>query len=190
MSAPVTAKFQDHYAVLGLDPKATREQIEAARERLCRLYDPEQGEDPDKEKFEAVRVAAEVLSDPVLRREFDKLKGISQEEAPKFSGAEFFEALARPSGLRSAVLCLLYDRRRLHPFRPAIAMRQMLSMLHASEEEVNFALWYLKQRNLVAYDDKTNLMITADGMDFLENQRPSAEVVLPFIHSCEAAPEK
>jgi hypothetical protein len=185
MSVPAAGKFQDHYAVLEINPNATREQVEAARERLCRRYDPYEGEEPDEEKFEAVRLAAEVLSDPGLRREFDKLKGIAKEEPPKFSGAAFFEALARPSGLRSAVLCVLYDRRRLHPFTPAVPMRQMLSMLHASEEEINFALWYLKQRNLVVYDDKTNLMITADGLDFLENQRPSPEVVMQFIRFSE-----
>lgn len=189
MSAPAAGKFQDHYAILEIDPKASREDVEAACQRLLRRYDPGQGEQPDREKFEAVRMAAEVLLDPVLRREFDKLKGIFREEVPTFSGAAFFEALERPSGLRSAVLCILYDRRRLRPFTPAVPMRQLLAMLHASEEELNFALWYLKQRNLVVYDDKTNLMITADGLDFLENQRPSPEVVMRFIRCSGPASE-
>ena len=182
MSAPVAGKFQDHYVVLNVSPNAQFEQIEIAHERLSRLHHPQDGEAPDEGKFEAVRLAFEVLSDSNLRRDFDKLKGVARDQRPKFSGPEFFEALARPSGLRSALLCLLYDYRRLHPFTPAVSVRNILGMLRATEEEINFALWYLKQRNLVINDDKSNLMITADGLDFLENERPAADVVMTFIN--------
>jgi hypothetical protein len=183
MSAPVAGKFQDHYAILNIASNASFEEIEIAHDRFSRLYHPEEGEDPDEEKFEAVRLAFEVLSDSNLRREFDKLKGIGRDERPKFSGPEFFEALARPSGLRSALLCLLYDYRRLHPFTPAVSVRNVLNMLRATEEEINFALWYLKQRNLVINDDKSNLVITVEGLDFLENQSPSPETVMRFINT-------
>ena len=189
MSAPVAGKFQDHYIVLDVPHKASLEQVRAAHEGLSRLYHAVQGEQPDAEKFEAVQVAFEVLKDPGLRKDFDKLKGIGANERPRFSGPEFFEALERPTGLRSAMLCMLYDYRRLHPFTPAISVRNALTMLHASEEEVNFALWYLKQRNLVVNDDKSNLMITADGMDFLENQRPSPELVMKFLKAPDFPPE-
>ena len=186
MSAPVAGKFQDHYAVLEVDPRASLENIQAACERLSRFFDPLEGEEPDEEKLEAVRLAFEVLSDPALRRDFDKIKGVRKNGPPKFSGAAFFEALARPSGLRSALLCILYDYRRLHPFTPAVSMRNALAMLDATEEEVNFALWYLKQRNQVIFDDKSNLVITADGLDFLENNRPNPEVVMGFIKMPES----
>jgi len=54
-------------------------------------------------------------------------------------------------------------------------------MLDATIEELSFALWYLKQRSFVASDDKSSLQITVEGMDFLENNRPSPEIVMPFI---------
>jgi len=47
--------------------------------------------------------------------------------------------------------------------------------------ELTSALWYLKQRGLAASDDKSSLAITADGMDFLVNQKPLLEVVMAFI---------
>ena len=186
MSAPVAGKFQDHYAILNLSPNAQFEQIEIAHQRLSNLYHPQDGEEPDEEKFEAVRLAFEVLSDAILRRDFDKLKGVVRDERPKFSGPEFFEALARPAGLRAAMLCILYDYRRLHPFTPAISVRNVMSMLRATEEEANFCLWYLKQRGLLINDDKSNLVITADGLDFLESSPPSAESVMRFIKMPEA----
>lgn len=181
MSAPAATNSQDHYAVLNLSPNAQFEEIEVAHERLAGLFSPERGTEPDADRYDAVRLAFAVLTDSVLRRDFDKLKGVRRDQRPTFSGPEFFDALARPSGLRSAMLCILYDYRRLHPSSPAISVRNVLGMLLATEEEVNFSLWYLKQRNLVLSDDKSNLLITADGMDFLENQRPTPEVVMKFF---------
>ena len=168
MSAPAAGKFQDHYEVLGVEHKAGTDAIQLAYARLAEKFHPITGATPDKEKFEAIGLAFEVLSDPDLRRDFDKLKGIGGEEKPKFSGRPFFEAYGRDVNLRIALLCVLYDRRRNKPFTPALSMRHIEAIVAATSEELNFALWYLKQRDLVSQDDKSSLQITTEGMDFLQ----------------------
>ena len=181
MSAPLAGKFQDHYAILGVDPKSDSETIQRSYTKLAQKYHANSST-ADPEKFGAVNMAYEILADPALRREFDKIKGVGQEEGPpKFSGLGFFEALGRDSLLRSALLCVLYDRRRTKPFTPSLSMRQIESTLEVTSEELGAALWYLKQRGLVASDDKSSLQITVDGMDFLENNKPSPEAVMKFI---------
>jgi curved DNA-binding protein CbpA len=70
MSAPAAGKFQDHYEVLGVEHKAGSEAIQAAYARLSQMFHPQTGTQPDPEKFEAVSLAFEVLSDPQLRRDF------------------------------------------------------------------------------------------------------------------------
>jgi hypothetical protein len=117
-----------------------------------------------------------------MRREFDRLKGVPEEQAePKFSGLEFFAALGHGTALRAALLCLLYDRRRSKPFTPGLTMRNVESILESTPEGLSFALWYLKQRNLVTSDDKSNLMISVEGMDFLESKPPAPETILPLF---------
>lgn len=188
MSAPVAGKFQDHYIVLELEPKASSENIQQSYARLARKYHPNTPDTGDRDKFEAVNLAYEVLSDPGLRREFDKLKGLDQEKgAPKFNGPEFFEALGRATSLRVALLCVLYDRRRAKPVSPGLSLRHTEGMIQATPEELTFVLWYLKQRGLVSSDDKSNLQITVEGMDLLESLRPSPEAVLPFINPAALA---
>ena len=54
-------------------------------------------------------------------------------------------------------------------------------MLQVKGEGLNFALFYLKKRGFVFNDDKSALAITVDGMDFLEQNRPSPEIVMQFI---------
>ena len=181
MSAPLAGKFQDHYEVLGLDYKSDSETIQLVYTKLAKKYNPLNPDTGDEERFEAVNLAYEVLSDPSLRREFDRVKGVGEDGSPKFSGRQFFDLLGRQTGLRTALLCVLYDRRRSRPFTPSLSMRHIEQTIEATLEEFTFALWYLKQRNLAGSDDKSSLQITVEGIDLLENNPPSPEVVMPFI---------
>ena len=181
MSSSLAGKFQDHYLILQIDSKADTPTIQAAYSTLAQKYRPNNSETGNEEKFEAVNLAYEVLSDPALRLGFDKIKGIDQDGGkPKFTGIVFFSALEQGTVLRLAILCILYDRRRVS-YKPGLSMRQLEGMLHTTPEELNFALWYLKQRNWVLNDDKSSLAITVQGMDYLEQNRPSAETVMPLI---------
>jgi curved DNA-binding protein CbpA len=182
MSTPFAAKFQDHYEVLGINPKADLETIQRAYSEMAQKYHPNNPATGDQDAFEAVNTAYEVLCDPAQRTAFDNLKGIGEDlDCPKFSGQEFFSSLGREAGLRAALLCILYDRRRSKPLKPGLPMRYVEAMLAAGIEELFFVLWYLKQRGWVSSDDKSNLLITVQGMDYLENNRPTAALVMPHI---------
>jgi curved DNA-binding protein CbpA len=182
MSSTIAGKYQDHYQVLGIEPNSDSDVIQLAYTTLAQKYHPNNADTGDAEKFEAVNMAYEVLADPVLRRGFDQLKGVGRGEGPpKFSGLRFFDALGRDSGLRTALLCVMYDRRRTRPFTPSLSMRNIENTLESTTEELTFALWYLKQRGFVTNDEKSSLQITVEGIDRLENNRPSPEVVMPFI---------
>jgi len=190
MSAPIAGKFQDHYKVLDIDAKSDAETIAKAYGKLAQKYHPRNAETGDQTKFDAVNLAYEVLSDPALRAEFDKLKGGGEEKAEfNFSGLEFFTALGRETALRATLLCILYDRRRLKPFTPGLSMRRVEAMLETTSEGLNFALWYLKQRSLVTSDDKSNLLITVEGMDYLETNPPTPEMVMPLVKAAGLAPQ-
>jgi hypothetical protein len=182
MSAPLAGKFQDHYTILGVDPKANPEAIHVAYTRLAQKYNPNTAQTGDQDKLDSIQLAYEVLTDPVLRLEFDKIKGIDQDDANlMFAGLEFFDALGRQAGLRAALLCILYDRRRKKPSKPSLSIRHIEGIIHSTNDELNFALFYLKQRSMVVGDDKSNLQITVDGMDFLERDQPVPEKVFPYI---------
>jgi hypothetical protein len=174
--------LQDHYAVLEVDAQSVSETIQRAYSKLAQKYHSRNTASGDARMFEAINLAYEVLSDPARRKEFDNRQGINQEAAnPKFSGVEFFDALLPEAGLRVAILCLLYDRRRTRPSVPGLTTRQVEAMVEATAVELSAAVWYLKQRALVLSDDKSNMLITVDGMDFLVSQRPVPEDVMAFM---------
>ncbi len=182
MSAPLAGNFQDHYVVLDVKPTAGAEAIQLAYTRLAQKYHPSNPDTGDKEKFDDLNLAYEILSQPDLRKQFDKLKGIGEENAPpKFTGLPFFSSMGRENGLRAALLSVLYDRRRQRPFAPSLSVRHVESIVSATLEEMTFVLWYLKERKWVISDDKSSLQITANGMEFLEKNPPSADLVMPLI---------
>jgi hypothetical protein len=67
------AENKDYYAILQVSRDATPEEIEAAHERLSRLYDPETSHKSHAAQRHAeVQAAFEALSDRTKRREVDK----------------------------------------------------------------------------------------------------------------------
>src|SRR5262245_53151493 len=103
MSAPLAGKFQDHYEVLGVDPRSTLEVIRDTYKKLAAIAKTEL----NHERMDSLKQALEVLTDPMLRREFDKIKGYGEDQGgPKFSGLSFFQTLGREAYLRQALLCM------------------------------------------------------------------------------------
>ena len=68
-------EFKDYYKILGVDKKATTEQIKTAYRKLARKHHPDVNPN-DKEaeaKFKEATEAYEVLSDPENRKKYDTL---------------------------------------------------------------------------------------------------------------------
>ncbi len=67
--------FQDYYSVLGVDKKATQEQIKKAYRKLAVKYHPDKtaGDKKAEDKFKQINEANDVLSDPEKRKKYDAL---------------------------------------------------------------------------------------------------------------------
>ena len=70
------AEVKDYYTVLGVDEKATPDQIKKAYRKLARDYHPDRNPDnPEaEEKFKAVQEAYDVLSDEQKRKQYDAMR--------------------------------------------------------------------------------------------------------------------
>lgn len=85
--------FIDYYKILGIDKKASQEDIKKAYRKLARKYHPDLNPD-DKEankQFQLVNEANEALSDPEKRRKYD-------EYGENWKNADQFEQQRRSQG--------------------------------------------------------------------------------------------
>ncbi|MDQ2964030.1 MAG: DnaJ domain-containing protein [Pseudomonadota bacterium] len=67
-------KYKDYYAILGVDRKASAEDIKKAYRKLARKYHPDVSKEPNaEEKFKEMAEAYETLKDPEKRAAYDQL---------------------------------------------------------------------------------------------------------------------
>jgi len=80
----------DHYAVLSVPPKATPEEIKRAFRRLALRYHPDRtgGDALAAEKFNAIRIAYEVLGDAEKKTEYDSSRRLKNWLASLGRGTE------------------------------------------------------------------------------------------------------
>jgi hypothetical protein len=63
----------------------------------------------------------------------------------------------------------LYTKRRIEPTNPGIFYRELEGLIGRPREHLEFTIWYLLQKNFVTLDDKSCLILTVEGAEYLEN---------------------
>lgn len=165
--------FTDYYEMLRVSPGAEMESIQRVHRALAARYHPDNKETGNLERFLKVNEAFKVLSDPDKRKDFDSsYKTRKENPLPVFLTKEFTEGVDGEINRRIGLLSLLYTQRRVNQILPALSVLEIEQMMYIPREHLQFTIWYLKAKRFIAQDDRSSLMITAEGIDFLETNLP------------------
>jgi curved DNA-binding protein len=174
--------FVDYYELLRVSPGAEIESIQRVHRALAARYHPDNRETGDLERFLRVNEAFKVLSDPEQRKEFDTLyKGRKENPMPIFLTKEFTEGVDGEINRRIGLLCLLYTQRRVNQINPALSVLEIEQVMFIPREHLFFTIWYLKSKRFIQQDDRSSLMITAEGIDFLEQNLPQHKTMYKML---------
>ena len=162
----------DFYETLQISANAEPETVSRVYRLLAQRYHPDNSETGNAAMFRKLTEAYKVLGDPTERARYDAV--YERQRQARWKLASFsanadadFDA---ESQMRVTVLEVLCTKRRTEPQSPALFQSDLEKLTGAPHEHLEFTMWYLVQKKLVQRTDQSMLVITADGIDWLEEK--------------------
>jgi len=177
----------NYYDLLQINPRAEIETVERVYRIMAARYHPDNRQTGDAERFRVLTDAYQTLRDPLKRKEYDRQFEVNQAgPLPIFLGKEFTDGIDAEAKIRIGVLCLLYSKRRANPDYAALSLLDMENIMAFPRERLLFALWYLRAKRFVLQDDRSSFIIAAEGVDFLESQLPTNQILYKIFRDTES----
>jgi curved DNA-binding protein CbpA len=161
----------DHYETMQISANAEPETIHRVYRLLAQRFHPDNTETGNTSRFRELTEAYEVLSDPERRAQYDAVhRHFWRERWKMIDGSNGGDVDVRSEqAVRLTLLELLYTRRRTEPRQPGMSVLDVEALIGRPREHLEFPIWYLTQKKFIQRGDDSALTITADGVDYLEN---------------------
>ena len=160
----------DYYEVLQISPNAEPSTIQRVYRLLAQRYHPDNLETGSAAKFRLIAEAYSVLSDPDARVKYDVAHRASQQD--RWRLISLASAVAGSSAddkmVRVTVLDLLCTQRRMNPNSHGLFPGEIEKLTGIPIEHLEFCTWYLIQKRLIQRSDSSRFVITAEGVDYLD----------------------
>jgi curved DNA-binding protein CbpA len=169
---------RDYYEDLQVSSSAEPETIHRVYRLLAQQFHPDNGETGNEARFRLIAQAYQVLSDPTRRAQYDVGYNAQRQDRWRIvtAGTEADNDFAAEQQTRLTVLEILYTRRRLEPDKPGLFMNELEKMIGLPREHLEFTAWFLIQKKLVQRSDNALLIISADGVEHLEQNQAANSV--------------
>lgn len=160
----------DYYEVLQVSTSAEPETINRVFRMLAQRFHPDNQQTGNEGRFRTILEAYEVLSNPEKRARYD----VSHQQQRKdrwrlvSSGAQAENDFEMEQVVRLTILEALYTKRRLEPASPGIFWGDFEGLTGRPREHIEFTMWFLQQKKFVTVDDKSRLVLTVEGAEYLE----------------------
>jgi curved DNA-binding protein len=183
-------EFIDFYEALQISPNAEPETIHRVYKLLVTRLHPDNSETGDLDAFVVLNRAYETLSDAALRSAYDIDYAQHRSQPLKeFDSREFAMGLDGESNRRLGILFLLYKRRRVDPENPGMSLLELEAMMATPREHLVFTTWYLREKNFVRLDERSSLVISAEGVDHVESSLASNRALYKLLNKGKEATE-
>jgi curved DNA-binding protein CbpA len=162
----------DYYETLQVGVNAESETIHRVYRMLAQRFHPDNKETGSAVRFRLVSEAYEVLSNSEKRIRYDIGHQARQQDRWRLvsKGAEAENDFGVEQLVRLTVLEVLYTRRRMEPQEPGISSLDLERLIGRPREHLEFTIWYLVQKKFIVHGDSAVMVITADGVEYLEQK--------------------
>ncbi len=181
------ATFVDYYELLQISPNAELETIHRVYKMLATRYHPDHPGTGDVDRFVLLNQAYEVLCDTERRKAYDVEYTIHHAQPIElFDTKDFAMGVDGEANRRMGILCLLYNRRRSNTDQPGLSILEFETMMSFPREHLMFTMWYLKDRDFIRQDERSDYVITGGGVDYVEEHLPDHKVLYKLLKAPES----
>jgi curved DNA-binding protein CbpA len=161
----------DHYETLQISASAEPETIHRVYRLLAQRFHPDNADTGNSARFRELTEAYEILSDPERRAKYDVVhQQFFRERWKVVEATTNVDVDFRTEQIgRLTLLELLYTRRRTEPREPSMSILDVEALTGRAREHLQFSIWFLTQKKFIQRGDDSGLTITADGVEYLEN---------------------
>jgi len=166
----VVDETPDLYEILQISPNAEPETVHRVYRLLAARFHPDNVETGNEDRFRILVEAYRVLGDPEGRAKYDVVH-LSLKKAHwrlLSSNAQAGDDFEAEQLIRLTVLELLYTNRRTELDNPGVALLDIEALTGRAREHLEFTVWYLTQKKYISRDDGSRMVITVDGVEYLE----------------------
>ena len=165
----------DYYETLQISPNADSDMIGRVYRLLAQRFHPDNAETGNSARFREVHQAFTILNDPESRAKYDATYARLKKERWRLisAGVQSEHDFQTEQALRLTVLEVLYTRRRTDPRNPGLFPVELEEITGRPQEHLEFTMWFLIQKGLLSRSDNSRIVITAPGVEYLEEQYQS-----------------
>jgi curved DNA-binding protein CbpA len=168
----------DYYERLQISANAEPETIHRVYRLLAPRFHPDNLETGDESRFREITEAYQTLSDPEKRAQYDIVHEHRKQQRWRLvsQSAKSDNDFDAEKIVRLTILEVLYSKRRTEPYEPSIPQPDLEEISGKPREHLEFTIWFLMQKKLITRADNMNITITADGVEYIEeNYRKTLE---------------
>jgi curved DNA-binding protein CbpA len=179
--------FVDYYELLQISPNAELETIHRVYKMLAARYHPDHPETGDLDRFLLLTQAYETLTDAGRRADYDSSYNLNHTQPIElFETKDFAAGVDGEANRRMGILCLLYNSRRSNPDDPGLSILEFETTMSLPREHLLFTMWYLKDKDFIRQDERSDYVISARGVDYVEEHLPHNKLLYKLLKAAES----
>lgn len=163
--------FVDYYKIMGIKPDSSPEELGRRFHRLAKRYHPDNPQTGNRERFDLLVEAHNLLKDSTKRAQYDGLYnqvvGPQQNFAPASTGGD---TVGQDVDIQSRLLTVFYSRRRHNIREPGVPEVELENIFGCRIENLEFHLWYLKAKRWIERLENGMYSITVEGIDHINSE--------------------
>ena len=162
--------FVDYYKIMGIRPDIAPEDLERRFHRLAKRYHPDNPQTGNRERFDLLIEAHNLLKDSAKRSQYDILYKQVVGSNEVYSNGSGTDTVGQDVDIQSKLLSVFYNRRRHNIRDPGVPEMELERIFGCKIENLEFHLWYLKAKRWVERLENGMLSITVEGIDHVNSE--------------------